>query len=122
MTNSPRPNWSVCHTLTQTLKFWVAGAYKIYYDYFAHLMRYIIIKCSNFRSNVFIIYRYPGETMKIIADLAAGLGNEHRNRKQRNAQRITMDASNAAEQKISEQLSHEIYKNIYWQCKNGLFN
>jgi hypothetical protein len=39
--------------------------------------------------------------MKIIADLAAGLGSEHRNRRQRNAQRITMDASNAAEQKIS---------------------
>lgn len=40
--------------------------------------------------------------MKIIADLAAGLGSEHRNRKERNAQRITMNASNAAEQKISK--------------------
>jgi hypothetical protein len=48
-----------------------------------------------------ILRRYPGETMKIIADLAAGLGNEHRNRRERNAQKFTMDASNAAEQKIS---------------------
>jgi hypothetical protein len=39
--------------------------------------------------------------MKIIADLAAGLGSEHRNRRERTAQKFTMDASNAAEQKIS---------------------
>lgn len=86
-------------------------------------MRYIVTTFSNFRSKIFIVYdRYPGETMKIIADLAAGLGNEHRNRKQRNAQRITMDASNAAEQKISEQLSHEKYQKIFGSVKNVLFN
>jgi len=51
-----------------------------------------------------IIFRYPDETMKVIADLAAGLGSVHKTRKEKIAQRITMDASNAAEQKIS--MSH----------------
>ncbi|XP_059483164.1 partner of xrn-2 protein 1 [Neocloeon triangulifer] len=55
--------------------------------------------------------RYPNETMKIIADLAAGLGSAHKKRKEKNAQRITMDASNAAEQRIKHRTGGELRNN-----------
>ncbi|XP_065344760.1 partner of xrn-2 protein 1 [Cloeon dipterum] len=55
--------------------------------------------------------RYPNETMQIIADLAAGLGSVHKKRKENNAQRITMDASNAAEQKIKRRTGGEMRNN-----------